>query len=603
MRGIGFICLALPLAASAAVTLTPSAVSPSPLGTIVSFDASVTDSGASFSYRFRTRRMGPTLARVLARRVAREDSEAGFRTIVDYGPNPSLQWTTIQAEGPYEIEVSARNNATGEISRDTTVFEFAKLADSAPVVTPTTHPLVFLYSAPPCPDGGQMRALFAQTGSPRTQQTPRQACDGRSTMNFYLAGMRAASTYRVWHTIEAGGALLDGPTLSFTTGAVTVQLPAAAPLSTPVPDYSGILWQAALNGRAFATDLNGNVLWYGPSGFSLATRLVPGGNAIAIYEAGSKGPAEQYFREFDLAGATVAETNAGRVSEQLMAMGARPITSFHHEAIRLADGRYLLLAGTEQLMDDVQDPGTVNVLGDTIVVLDSNLQVIWYWDSFDHMDPSRKAILNETCAYPASLACSTFYEAGSANDWLHGNSLQLTPDGNILYSARHQDWVIKIDFQNGLGTGDILWRLGAGGDFTLVDGDESLWFSHQHDPQLMPDGATLVLFDNGNTRINRSSDHGTSRGQVWRIDEGTRTVALLVNADLKGNSSALGSGQALANGNYHFDAGFIVNPSTRQMYTQALEVDPSGNIFWGMQITGQQYRSYRLDDLYTPPLQ
>jgi hypothetical protein len=34
-----------------------------------------------------------------------------------------------------------------------------------------------------------------------------------------------------------------------------------------------------------------------------------------------------------------------------------------------------------------------------------------------------------------------------------------------------------------------------------------------------------------------------------------------------------------------------------------LEVDASGNIVWGIQISALEYRSFRLSDLYTPPIQ
>ena len=109
----------------------------------------------------------------------------------------------------------------------------------------------------------------------------------------------------------------------------------------------------------------------------------------------------------------------------------------------------------------------MDVVGDIILVLDSNLQVQWAWDTFDHLDPHRLATLNETCA-AVSGGCPPIRLAALANNWTHGNSVQLTPDGNILYSARHQDWVIKIDYRNGKGTGDILWRLGKDGDFQFL---------------------------------------------------------------------------------------------------------------------------------------
>jgi hypothetical protein len=138
----------------------------------------------------------------------------------------------------------------------------------------------------------------------------------------------------------------------------------------------------------------------------------------------------------------------------------------------------------------------------------------------------------------------------------------------------------------------------------MLDGDDSLWFSHQHDAQILPDGVSLLLFDNGNTRISRNSGQGNSRGQLWRIDEATRTAKLVLNADLGANSSALGSAQLLPNGDYHFGAGFLADPANpANRITHAVEVDANGSIVWCMLIPAQQYRSFRLQDLYTPPVQ
>ena len=66
--------------------------------------------------------------------------------------------------------------------------------------------------------------------------------------------------------------------------------------------------------------------------------------------------------------------------------------------------------------------------------------------------------------------------------------------------------MIKIDYANGTGDGHIVWTLGQGGNFTLVNtadpGDPSPWFTHQHDVRYIND-TTLVLFDDGNTRPRR----------------------------------------------------------------------------------------------------
>jgi hypothetical protein len=129
------------------------------------------------------------------------------------------------------------------------------------------------------------------------------------------------------------------------------------------------------------------------------------------------------------------------VNEQLLALGKRPITSFHHEVRTLPDGKIAALAAVEQLLTDVQGPGTEDVLGDMIIVFDQALNVIWTWDTFDNLDVHRAAVLGETC--PGS-GCPPYHLAETANDWTHGNSIQETPDGNLLYSSRHQDWLIKI---------------------------------------------------------------------------------------------------------------------------------------------------------------
>jgi arylsulfate sulfotransferase len=287
------------------------------------------------------------------------------------------------------------------------------------------------------------------------------------------------------------------------------------------------------------------------------------------------------------------ETNAARVSEQLVARGMHPIITFHHEVRGLPDGGILALAATERILTDVQGPGPVDVIGDIILVLDRNLQLQWAWDTFDHLDTHRLATQNETCV-PTGGGCPPIRLAAIGNDWTHGNSLQLTPDGDILYSARHQNWLIKIDYHNGDGTGDILWRLGKDGDFQFISSDPYPWFSHQHDANIDA-GGLLKVFDNGNDRI-AVDPSANSRGQVIQLDEVNHTATVLVNANLGDASIALGSAQALPDGNYHFHLGYIVKNNT----TRIVEVDQTGNIVYDMKIGELQYRSFRMQDLYTP---
>ena len=97
----------------------------------------------------------------------------------------------------------------------------------------------------------------------------------------------------------------------------------------------------------------------------------------------------------------------------------------------------------------------------------TNLQPVWAWNEFNHLDPNRHPYL-----FP---------------DWTHTNAVLYSPDdGNILVSMRHQNWVVKVDYQDGKGSGAILWQLGEGGDFTLKNGiDPTDWQYAQHMPNLL----------------------------------------------------------------------------------------------------------------------
>jgi hypothetical protein len=503
----------------------------------------------------------------------------------------------MQTEGSYEVEVSARNLDTGDTDVQTSSMVVGSLVTgNTPVITPTANKLVFLYSAPACEAGSTLRVQFTAPDGFKQSTLPMK-CTGNTSLNVYIAGLRAKTAYKVQqNVIAASGNITVGPELQLTTGQLDFTPPATRLLSKlagSAPD--GFLLQSNVFSQNVATDLNGNIVWYNPSEIRYLTHAEPGGYFVALYDNWSYDDTEQIIRILDLAGNTIAETNAARVSEQLVAQGRSPITSFHHEARMIGDGRILLLAGAERLMTGVQSEDEVDVLGDVILVLDRDLQVEWSWDAFDHLDVKRAAILGETCAF-ASGGCPVFRLAAVANDWLHGNSLQLAPDGNILYSARHQDWLIKIDYANGSGTGDILWRLGKDGDFRMISDDPSPWFSHQHDANFERGSNRLMLHDNGNTRwATDKSAH--SRGQVLELDEQARTAKLVFNADLGDFSRALGSTEKLSNGNYNFGLGWDSNS-----FGQSLEFTPNGDLVTHIEVETQMYRAYRMRDMYTPSL-
>ncbi len=550
---------------------------PQPVGATLTFTASATDTDPGpIRYRFRVRPAAGT-----------------FSMVRDFAPNATLAWTPADTDGLFEIEVTAKNLTTSSTAVATQVFQVTPLATTTPVVTATAHPLVALYSAPACPAGSTMRVRFKLAADIAWQSTNLKPC-GAATMNFYIGGMRAVSPYQLRHDVIAGARITSGPTLTFTTGALGISLPAVTspmPLHSPTNTTDGVTLFGVLTTSShapqFAVDSTGQVIWYSKVDAPYATRPVPGGTFLQLYgftsDLGNSG-----FREIDLAGNLVKETNVECLNSQLALTGTHAITAVHHEARRLANGNYLILTMSERM--STAQGALADIAGDTILVLNSDLQVLWAWDSFDHLDISRKAILNETCNN-APTSCVLF-NAAKANDWTHGNAVSLTYDGNLVYSARHQDMVYKIAYANGAGDGHVIWKLGKDGDFTWNSSDPYPWNSHQHDARFDNMGV-VSMFDNGNTRISQSGGH--SRGMVLSVDEGSMVITPAISVDLGAYSAALGSAQRLSNGNYVFGSGLVGTQTT------AIETTPAGTITSSLNAAAVDYRVFRLRDLYSAP--
>jgi hypothetical protein len=567
--------------AAMVVELEPSPAGPAPVGTMVRWRTRVTGGSADLWYRFRVVEPG-----------------GAVRMIRDFGPVGRLDWTALD-EGLYGIELTVRDRASTEVETVVSNFELVSRVGAESVVSSTSHPLVFLFSSPGC-DSGQARVRFGSVAGPAHYTRDKPCVPGHS-LNFYLAGLAANASYSANLDVEDRRNATEGPAVTFATGDASFDFaPPEVLQSAASPGPERILLQAALFTPPFATDLDGNLIWYGPPDLTYLTRPEVDGTFFGLVESRTD-PALDVFRKFDLVGMTVLETNAARVSEQLVAMGKPPITGFHHEVRSISGGRIAVLGGVERILTGVQGPGHVDVLGDMIVVFDADLQVVWSWDTFDHLDTSRRAVLGETCVATPG-ACAPYYLAADANDWTHGNSVAEAPDGALIYSTRHQDWVIKIDYAGGQGNGHVIWRLGKFGDFTFDSADPYPWSSHQHDVEYEAgQGSTISLFDNGNTRVSLNPGE-KSRGQVIELDEPNRIAHLALNADLGFFSIALGSAQRLAGGHYHFDAGFVPTPQAAfGGVGYALEVAPPGDILSSIKTMEPVYRSFRVADLYGPP--
>jgi arylsulfate sulfotransferase len=606
--GLTFLATSV-LRATISVTLSPSSASPEPVGTVVTWTATVQDSVAgTHEYRFKV----------------------GSATVRDFRDSNSFQWAFSQTEGTYNVTVVVRNTSNNIAAQATQSFVVtARWHNGLDAVTATANPLVALFSGPPCMVGNTVRVRFNQTGSSVSQTTNAIPCSATNSANFYIAGMYPSTQYQMHHeTVSPGGTIVHtGPTLTFTTGAIPagVTFPTLTVLTPPTPPSSTtapILLHGYIRALVSATDLSGNILWYYHVPVGALTRTEIGGRMFVLNSHGTD-LYSNVVEEIDLAGNVTLQTNAQRINEQLAAMTdpvtgkpRRPITQFDHEARRLSNGDIVVKGSSELLVTNAGqcgttggNPNTCDVLGTEVLVLGPNLQLIWAWDAFDFMDINRPAPLGEVCKQGAS-GCPIFFLAPTANDWLHTNSIQLAGDGSLVVSHRNQDWVIKINYANGTGDGSIIWRMGYEGDFTMnnpvtsplcttPDQQEIYeWFSHTHDANFQFGGESVfTVFDNGNLRVKRCDTNGNSRGYVLTVDETNRTATPLLIQDLGAYSNGLGTAEVIpGSSNYHFENGQIAKGTQ----SESLEITPSGLTDFAMHANQETYRSYRMQDLYTP---
>ena len=192
-----------------------------------------------------------------------------FHVIRDFSQNTDFTWTPALYEQSATIRVTARNNETKDTAADESSFKIVSRVKSTPVVTPTSHPLIALFSAPPCPEGSSFRVAFHAKGEESISRTSAQACRASISNNVRVAGMRADSEYSMRAEVMTGGTEKAGEWLPFRTGILDGDF---APVSVAVPRVSGsivsepvLIYSAASAGagrRPFATDLQGRVIWY-----------------------------------------------------------------------------------------------------------------------------------------------------------------------------------------------------------------------------------------------------------------------------------------------------------------------------------------------------
>lgn len=483
-------------------------------------------------------------------------------------------------------------------------------------VKATNNPLVALYSVQPKSPGkvsvefGPTTAYGLTTGE---QHTPN---DG-SPVSIFVAGMRANTTYhmRAVVKLDNGQTSTDADhtfkTTSFPSGILPGESVNVAPGAQP---QSGIeLVDATLSNvqgylEAYATDLQGNLIW----GYDYPDRdansiiqpikMLPNGHFGMIISYASQfifTPDKQSkvntLREIDLAGNTVRELKLNDLNQRLKEAGYTfTLVDYHHDFVYLPNGHWLVLANLVKPYTDLPGyPGTTQVIGDAVIDLDPDWKPVWVWNEFDHLDVNR---------HPMDFP-----------DWTHTNAIVYMPsDGNLLISMRHQNWIVKVDYSNGEGSGSILWRLGQGGDFQLLNGtDPTDWFYAQHGPDLRNSGNAgtflMSVMDNGDDRMFPSGETCGSPGEppcmyttvpVYEIDEKAMTATLKMRQSFPPDQYSFFGGLTtwLNNGDLEYD--LCAEPG----YTGILRevtYQPQPQMVWQMTVTKSNvYRGNRIPSLY-----
>jgi Arylsulfotransferase (ASST) len=161
----------------------------------------------------------------------------------------------------------------------------------------------------------------------------------------------------------------------------------------------------------------------------------------------------------------------------------------HHDFVRLPNGNTVLTEFTElepgfaRTIQGGMPVELPHLVADDFVEVDSNGKEVRRVHLWQVLDPA------------ADPRCPIERQA----EWTHVNSLDVTPAGDILFSAR---MISRIGLVSP--AGELTWKYG--GDL-----------GHQHHATYLPDG-NVQVFDNGNHRV------GQPRSAVVEIDPKTSSV-------------------------------------------------------------------------------
>ena len=182
-----------------------------------------------------------------------------------------------------------------------------------------------------------------------------------------------------------------------------------------------------------------------------------------------------------------------------------------HEFLLTPEGTALITASPSAVTTDLSSVGGSRhgpVWESVIQEIDvATGRLVLEWRSLEHVPVSE----------------SYMWPGHGIYDYLHANSIDLTPDGNLLVSGRHTWALYKLE----RATGRVMWRLGGKrSHFAMAPGAQFAW---QHDGRQI-DEQTITVFDDGAAFFQGDhryrSAHPQSRGLALSVDHSARRVAV-----------------------------------------------------------------------------
>lgn len=299
-------------------------------------------------------------------------------------------------------------------------------------------------------------------------------------------------------------------------------------------------------GSAVIIDHKGEIVWYEPFRKGVkVSHWTPEKTVMCIVGA-EKVPSSggDEIVELDLTGKVLTHLQTGKGDMDKMV---------HHEVRTDKVGNIYALTFDKKVFDLSSVGGTRQdtVKGDGIVIFTRQGKKIWEWSMLDHLDPLSDPNIMK-----------------SKKDWVHANSLFREEDGNFLISFRDLNQVWKVDYK----TGDVLWKLGEKGDFTLAENE---LFSAQHYAHINARGELMTL-DNGVKK-------GITRALSFKLNVSGKKAKKELDIPLAKEfySTAKGNAQLFGNDKVIY---CITDPRV------FLVTDLKGKILWKIQVGGDPYR-------------